>query len=69
MKYRIYSKTTEGLFLDGIDDIFGLALPYMGSNPPSWKKNQAIKMVNYLNASEQRDGYIKHDWTIVQAES
>jgi hypothetical protein len=69
MKYRIYSKKVDYLFLDGIDDIFGLALPYIGDNPPSWKKSQAIKMVNYLNASENREGYVKHDWKIIQVES
>ena len=67
IQVRIKSNTTPGLYLEGIDTIIGMAIPYVGENAPTFGKREATKMVNYLNQLESFDGYVKHEWTIEKA--
>ena len=55
------------MYLDGVDAFLGVAIPYMGNNPPTFGKREATKIVNWLNELESQDGYVKHDWKIEKA--
>tara|TARA_R110000851_G_scaffold210596_1_gene363179 strand:- start:243 stop:458 length:216 start_codon:yes stop_codon:yes gene_type:complete len=61
---KIKSKKVNGLYLDYVDGILGVPIPYMGDNPPMFGKREATKIVNYLNALESLEGWIKHEWKI-----
>ena len=52
------------MYLDYVDAIFGVAIPYIGDNPPTFGKRDATKMVNWLNELESRPGYAQHNWII-----
>ena len=60
----IKSKKVNGLYLDYVDGVLGLPIPYFGNNPPMFGKREATKIVNYLNALEGLEGYTKHEWII-----
>ena len=67
IQVRIKSNTTPGLYLDGIDAILGVSIPYVGEDAPTFGKREATKMVNYLNELESSGGYVKHEWIIEKA--
>jgi len=67
IQVRIKSKIVKGMYLDGIDAVLGVMIPYVGQNPPTFGKREATKMVNYLNELESLYGYVKHEWTIEKA--
>jgi hypothetical protein len=64
IEVRIKAANTTRMYLDYVDAIFGVAIPYVGDNPPTFGKRDATKMVNWLNQFESRPGYAQHNWII-----
>jgi len=67
IEVRIKATSPNTMYLDGVDAFLGVAIPYMGNNPPTFGKREATKIVNWLNELESQDGYVKHDWKIQKA--
>lgn len=64
-RVRIKSQKIKGMYLDGVDGVLGLAIPYYeGKNPPTFKKADAERFIEWLNSYEGDYGYVKHDWKI-----
>ena len=56
------------MYLDGVDGVLGLAIPYYeGDNPPTFKKVDAERFIKWLNSYEGDYGYTQHEWIIEKA--
>jgi|DEB0MinimDraft_10_1074344.scaffolds.fasta_scaffold11604_8 hypothetical protein len=64
IKVRIKSANSSVMYLDYVDPILGVAIPYRGDNPPTFGKMEATKIINWLNQHETNPGYARHYWRI-----